>query len=219
MKAPADTTEEWLETVVCPICGVDDCTVVYPSRRTANAVKDNEFRPSGDMPLEDPLVRCRRCAMQYVNPRLPSDVVLEGYASAVDETFVSQAAGREQTFKRCLDMLQSVWRRPSGSLLDIGTANGSFLKVARDAGWKVRGCEPNRWLCRWCEEHYGILLTPGTVFDACFPSGSFDIITLWDVLEHTPDPLVVLRECERLLAPGGLLAVNYPDIGSLVARV
>ena len=48
---------------------------------------------------------------------------------------------------------------------------------------------------------------------------SCDVATLWDVLEHTPDPKAVLVECRRALKPDGLLVVNYPDIGSLVARM
>lgn len=219
--APAPTTRTIvdLESVRCPICGVNDAEVVYPSRRKTLSIQVNEFRPSGDALLEDPLVRCRRCTMQYVNPRVPADLVLEGYASTVDETFASQVTGREMTFARCLKILHSVWRKPPGRLLDIGTAGGSFLKVAKDAGWEVAGCEPNRWLCQWCEEHYGIRLTPGTIFDGHYRTQSFDLITLWDVLEHTADPLSVLRECERLLAPGGLIAVNCPDIGSWIARL
>jgi SAM-dependent methyltransferase len=47
----------------------------------------------------------------------------------------------------------------------------------------------------------------------------FDVVTLWDVLEHTPDPKHVLLECWRVLKPGGLLVVNYPDIDSMVSRI
>ncbi len=48
---------------------------------------------------------------------------------------------------------------------------------------------------------------------------SFDVVTLWDVLEHTPDPNAVLKECARVLKPAGLLVVNYPDIHSSIARL
>ena len=48
---------------------------------------------------------------------------------------------------------------------------------------------------------------------------SFDVLTLWDVLEHTPDPKAVLEECRRVLKPDGVLIVNYPDIEALVSRL
>ena len=210
---------EKLESVLCPICQADDGQVVYPSMRRTLSFLESEFRASGDAPLLDPVVRCRRCGMQYVNPRIPSDLGLLGYVSCADETFVSQAQGREITFQRSLRWLESLWRRPPGRLLDVGTANGSFLKVAQEAGWEVSGCEPNHWLRTWCQENYGISLLPGTLFDGNFPAGSFDWITLWDVLEHTPDPLAILKESERLLRPNGWVVINYPDIGSWIARV
>lgn len=209
---------EPLESVRCPVCEADDSRVVYPSRRRGAAMRLDEFRPSSDAPLEDPLVECQSCRMRYVTPRVPGSCALEGYTVAIDEAFVSQAAAREATFRRSLAVVQRVWGRPPGRLLDVGTAGGSFLQGARAAGWTVTGCEPNRWLGQWGRDHYGIPVIPGTVFELQGESESFDVITLWDVLEHTADPRAVLRECWRLLAPGGLLAVNYPDIGSWIAR-
>jgi 2-polyprenyl-3-methyl-5-hydroxy-6-metoxy-1,4-benzoquinol methylase len=213
-------TNELLQSVVCNLCGADDAKVIYPSQRHGEAkVGTDEFRSSGDEPLIDPLVHCCRCGLKYVTPRLNPTTVLEGYAAAVDETFVSQAKARERTFTRCLDIMQALLGQRPGRLLDIGTANGSFLKVARDAGWDVAGCEPNRWMVEWCRRNYGIPVTAGTIFDGHYASESFDVITLWDVLEHTPDPMAVLRECHRLLKDGGLVVVNYPDIDSWIARV
>jgi SAM-dependent methyltransferase len=57
------------------------------------------------------------------------------------------------------------------------------------------------------------------VFDHDYEPGSFDVVTLWDVLEHTTDPKAMLERCRTLLRPGGLLIVNYPDIGSWIARL
>jgi SAM-dependent methyltransferase len=74
-------------------------------------------------------------------------------------------------------------------------------------------------LCKWGKKYYGIDIKPGTIFNHKFPSGFFDVITLWDVLEHTPDPIKVLEECNGLLKKNGLLVVNYPDIGSWLARI
>jgi len=212
--------KNFLERVPCNMCGADETVLLYPSARGSEIeLKHGEFRSSGDEPLQDPLVRCGLCGLIYVNPRINSNIVMNEYISSVDETFVSQSIGREKTFKRCLKIMQKAWDRSPGRILDVGTANGSFLRVAKDAGWAVSGCEPNKWMCRWCRENYGIRIDEGTLFDVRYQEKNFDVVTLWDVLEHTPDPMAVLRKCARLLRPGGLLVVNYPDIGSWIAHL
>ena len=108
--------------------------------------------------------------------------------------------------------------RGSGRILDVGTAAGAFLAAARGRGWQVDGCEPNAWLAEWGSRHYGIPIRTGELFDQSLAPASFDVVTLWDVIEHTPDPTRVIRTVRDLIRPGGLLIVNYPDIGSWIAR-
>jgi 2-polyprenyl-3-methyl-5-hydroxy-6-metoxy-1,4-benzoquinol methylase len=209
-----------LEEVICNLCGSDDYEVIYSPRYEIARPDDleNTFRSSGDEILVDQLVRCRRCGLQYLNPRLKQDLVLKGYSAGTDETFISQVAARERTFAKCLDIIEGMMPQ-RGRILDVGTAGGSFLEVAKRRGWRVAGCEPNVWLSEWGSQHYGIPIHAGTVFDMGLADTSFDAVTLWDVLEHTPDPKAVLSECHRVLRPDGLLVVNYPDIHSLVARL
>ncbi|MCW5877448.1 MAG: class I SAM-dependent methyltransferase [Anaerolineales bacterium] len=209
-----------LETVPCNLCGADEYEVVYPPRYEEAKPDEiaNTFRSSGDEVLLDQLVRCKSCGLLYLNPRLRSDVVIGGYSDGTDELFVSQAAGRERTFAKSLKLIERL-RPGRGRLLDVGTAGGSFLAVAQRAGWQVAGCEPNRWMSEWAKQHYGLDVVPGTIHDMQLADESFDVVSLWDVLEHTPDPKTTLSECARVLKPGGLLVVNYPDIDSLVARL
>lgn len=209
-----------LESVACNLCGADDYAVVYPPRYDMAQPEEIEhsFRSSGDEILVDQLVRCRRCGLQYLNPRLRQNLILEGYSNGTDETFVSQIEGRERTFDKCTDIIEAATGH-SGHVLDVGTAGGSFLAVARRRGWQVAGCEPSRWLAKWGGQHYGLAIHPGTIFDMQLDDASFDVVTLWDVLEHTPDPGAVLLECRRVLKSGGLLVINYPDIHSHIARL
>ena len=208
-----------LEHVGCFLCGADDYDVVY------NAQYENEkdfdlvdkFRASGDELLIDQLVRCRRCAFQYVNPRLRGDLILSGYTQGEDPTYVSQLKARERTFARTLDEIERAAGR-EGRLLDVGTAAGAFVASARDQGWDAEGCEPNAWLADWGERHYGIRIRQGDLLQQNYENGTFDVITLWDVIEHTTNPRAVLERCRALLRPGGILVVNYPDIGSWIAR-
>jgi 2-polyprenyl-3-methyl-5-hydroxy-6-metoxy-1,4-benzoquinol methylase len=212
--------EKMLENVPCNLCGSNNYEIIYPSRYDkADPEKIIEtFRSSGDEVLIDQLVQCIKCGLQYLNPRLRQDLILEGYSGGTDETFVSQIEGRERTFEKSLNLIESLIPG-KGRILDIGTAGGSFLGVAKHHGWDVQGCEPSKWLAEWGSSHYGINVHPGTVFDMKLDDAMFDVVTLWDVLEHTPDPSAVLKECRRILKPGGLLIVNYPDIGSSIARI
>lgn len=205
-----------MEQVACNLCGADDYRVVYPSRRgDAEAAKMVErSRECGDEVLIDPLVQCNRCGLMYVNPR---EVQVQTRLS--DGNLLSQAPMRERTFARCLDFVEK-HAGGRGRILDVGTAGGSFLHVAKERGWDVEGCEPSAYMREWSLGHYGLEIHPGTIFDlAHIPEGRFDVITLWDVLEHVPDPTRVLGECRRLLKPGGLLVVNYPDMGALITRL
>lgn len=220
MSDSAARYQALLEHVVCNQCGADDVAVVYPPRyeQARPDQIDESFRSSGDEILVDRLVRCKRCGLMYLDPRLRQDVILNAYSVGEDPNFVSQVEARERTFERSLAYLER-FMPARGRVLDIGTAAGSFLAVARRRGWEVAGCEPNRWLCEWGARHYGLPLQPGTVFDMQLPAASFDLVTLWDVLEHTPDPKAVLQEAARVLRPGGWLVVNYPDISSSIARL
>jgi 2-polyprenyl-3-methyl-5-hydroxy-6-metoxy-1,4-benzoquinol methylase len=220
MSDVAQHYQSLLEDVSCNLCGANDYEIVYPPQyedARPEAIMET-FRSSGDEILVDQLVRCRRCELQYLTPRLKSEVVINGYSEGTDEAFISQNRGREITFAKSLDLIER--HVPGkGRILDIGTAGGAFLGVAKSRGWEVVGCEPNRWMAEWGSQHYGIDIKAGTVFDMQLPDAHFDVVTLWDVLEHTPDPKAVLEECCRLMKPDGLLVVNYPDIEALIARL
>jgi 2-polyprenyl-3-methyl-5-hydroxy-6-metoxy-1,4-benzoquinol methylase len=216
-------SDRLLESVPCNLCGNVETRVLQPAKYDIHSLHETDFTrtfsSSSDERLHHQLVSCTQCGLQYVSPRLRADAVLEGYAGGSDEQFVSQARGREITFGKCLDAIEEIWNREPGRLLDIGTGGGSFPYIASKRGWKADGCEPNRWLCNWALENYGLPVRPGTVFEQNYPAGSYDVVTLWDVLEHTPDPKTEIREIHRLLKEDGLLVINYPDIGSWVARM
>src|SRR6185436_16611294 len=217
---PATEEQDQFESVSCNVCGSDQFEVVVPSKREAGRPVDlaTVFRSSGDEPLQDQMVRCSSCGLHYVRPRLRWDLILEGYRGGSDETFVSQVAMRERTFKRCLDHIEKGAMPPGKRVLDVGAAGGSFLAIAERRGYQPMGCEPSTWMCTFAKQHYGLTLHPGTIFDMPIEPGSVDLLTLCDVIEHTPDPQAVIRRAHELLAPGGVLAISYPDYGSLAAR-
>lgn len=154
----------------------------------------------------------------YLNPRLNQKLIIDSYSSGSDELFVSQNAARQRTFAQSLDLIEKIAGKKR-RILDVGTAGGAFLAAAKEHGWQVSGCEPNRWLAEWGGKQYGINVFAGTIFEMKLKEAAFDVVTLWDVLEHTPDPTAALAECHRILVNGGVLVVNYPDIKALIPRM
>lgn len=208
-----------LEHVSCGLCGSDNYDVLYEPRyemeKDTNLI--DKFRASGDELLIYQLVRCRLCEFRYVTPRLSAELIHAGYTQGDDPAYVSQIRARERTFADSLEQIERAVGR-KGRLLDVGTAAGAFVAAARDRGWDAEGCEPNAWLAEWGTRHYGIRVRNGDVLQLQYEEGSFDVITLWDVIEHTTQPQLVLQRCSELIRPGGVLIVNYPDIGSWIAQ-
>jgi len=106
-----------------------------------------------------------------------------------------------------------------GKLLDIGCGNGRFLVAMRELGWEVAGVEPDGQAAKVAREQGGFSVYEGVLEDTAFPDDTFDAITMKHVVEHLPDPISTLRECQRILKKGGRLVVTVPNIESLGHRI
>ena len=109
--------------------------------------------------------------------------------------------------------LPASWR---GKLLDVGSGNGSFIAKMRGLGWDVQGLEIDENAASFARKTFDLPITVGTLEDANFPEHAFDVVTLSHVVEHLYDPMGVLRECRRILAPGGRVVVVTPNLDSLL---
>ncbi|MEM2169786.1 MAG: class I SAM-dependent methyltransferase, partial [Candidatus Bathyarchaeia archaeon] len=106
-----------------------------------------------------------------------------------------------------------------GRLIDIGCGNGQFLALMRDLGWEVLGVEPDVEAARVAEDTFGIKVIPSTLEEASLPDASADVITMNHVIEHVHDPITLLKECRRVLRPGGMLVVVTPNLNSFGRRL
>jgi len=121
------------------------------------------------------------------------------------------------TFSKRLKTIESYI--PPGRLLDIGCATGFFLDLARQRGWQVTGTEVSAFSVQFARQRFGLDVRLGTLRQIGFPSASFEVVVMWDVIEHVPDPLAELREIHRITVPEGVLSIITPDVSSLVARL
>lgn len=168
--------------------------------------------------------RCLNCGQRYVWP-VPSESVLAriydrayyrgGHGSVGFSDYAALAAARRRMFTRHLDRIERLLA--PGRVLDVGCATGDFLVVATERGWNAVGVDPSP--ARELALAVGARLVGRTIDDADVAPRSLDLITLWDVLEHLPDPVASLRRARQLLAPGGLLAATVPNAGSALARL
>ena len=205
------------ENIPCNLCGSQGYRVIIEPKITGFDPLEVLTASKGIRGTQR-IVRCSACGLVYVNPRINEKMVSHIYRDAVDEVYVQGEAGRCHTFRQCVKKLNKV-RQPPGRLLDIGCAAGFFVREAREQGWDAAGIEPSRWLVSWGRKNLGEKLYQGTLRQGSFQDHQFDVLTMWDVLEHVPDPMAELQECSRILRPGGILVINYPDFGSFLARL
>ena len=216
----ADFTE-----ILCPLCSASTFRVVYPGKFPADLSPEflsTIYRSSSDQTLFEQVVRCTRCRLVYLNPRLNPDLIIESYAQGEDQAFVEQDAMRIRTFTEALRKLEREYGLNLSSetkVLDVGCAGGAFVRAARDLELSVIGVEPSKWLSSYARTTYHLDVRTGTLAMQNFPAASFDLVTLWDVIEHLSDPGAELDRIHKLLKPTGLLVVNYPDFGSAPAQL
>ena len=204
-----------METVGCNLCGANDSELVLEGKDRLHGI-EGAFR----------LVRCRRCGLIYLNPRPGSDEMAHYYPSdyiayyrAIEDepSFLRRLDRRYGLHKRCREVI----RRAGGLgyLLDVGCATGVFLDGMRQRGWTVTGVEVNAKAAQYARERFGLEVFVGELEEAGYPDASFDVVTLWDVLEHVPAPRRTLGEIARILQPGGLLVLSLPNPDCLEARL
>lgn len=161
------------------------------------------------------LVRCR-CGMIYT-----ADFAAKALSYAEDDYFVArnQYVQQWEKFTRIFESLldRIVPFKSSGRFLDIGAGVGTLVAEAGRRGFAAEGVEVSDWASRFAREEKGLDVRTGFLEDACYKSGSFDLITINHVLEHVPNPGGTLAEISRLLKPDGVLVVGVPNIGSIMA--
>ena len=96
------------------------------------------------------------------------------------------------------------------SILEVGSADGSFLSFFKKHGWVFKGLEFNEYIIKRARKQYGIILESKNILDIDPGSERYDIIAMSHVLEHLTDPVEVLGHCKKLLNPGGFIFIELP---------
>ncbi len=171
------------------------------------------------------IVRCRACGIVYVNPQ-PTESALKQHYSAPN---LIEQDGWSSYFQHQPEQIRALWQRrfadvrlwkdgPGTRLLDVGCGYGDFLCEAQRAGWRACGFEFSPAVAKVAREKYGLSVEVGEIFEIGAAENSFDVVTMWHVLEHMRNPLAVLRRVHGFLAPGGVLVIEVPNLNFLVRK-
>lgn len=204
----------------CNLCGKDDWRIKFPATMDGAKLDVDAFRcTTPDYGDHAQIVECRHCGLVYANPRWSSEQLVDAYMAVEDETYQEERAGRELTFEKHLKALEKRTGPAAGrSLLDVGAYIGVFVEAAAASGWETWGIEPSTWAVTKAQAR-GLNVINGTQDSPELQGRTFDVVTMWDVIEHVDDPSAELAKAYQLLKPGGWLAAHTMDIDSLVARL
>lgn len=168
--------------------------------------------------------RCSDCDLIFLEP-LPT--VQELSSLYEEDFFVGKTAGyrdyereqqwRKRNYARDIRIIEDLV--PGGGLLlDVGCATGTFLKVCSDR-WRKYGQEVSRYAGDEARKIFGEHIQIEALQNTTFCENYFDVVTLWETVNHMSDPFGDLQFIARVLKPGGLLALTVGDVGSMLARV
>jgi SAM-dependent methyltransferase len=170
-------------------------------------------------------LRCRDCQSMYVAEPPDQQELRTLYESADysaarghagDSTIESAKAATVRAYLRRLDYHAAPGRR----YLEVGCSTGAGLTAAAAAGWEPAGIEFSPPAAAIARTRGGVrAVHVGTVLDAPFDAGSFDVVTMFDVIEHIDPPQPTIERVRQLLRPGGLYLLLTPDAGSVSARM
>ena len=208
---PMNTTVT-LTPTKCAICKtLDNSTEIYPPRLSDETIDERTFsaRRFYDKKNHFRIVKCRRCGLLRSDPIIDAAMVGRLYEGSL-LTYENHIPNIQKTYGRYLKRVARFL--PSKKrLLEIGCGNGFFLEEALNQGFKeVWGAEPSIEAIGKAAPRVKKNIKLGLFSSSMFPENFFDIVCIFQTLEHFVDPAAVLAGCRNILKPGGVvLAINH----------
>lgn len=204
-----------MESVLCNYCNSSSSVLLYTIPDFYLNKQDKFYT----------LVKCNNCGLIYQNPRPTQDEIREAYPAIYEAFNLDQKKSWLETkvvqhgLEKRSKAITSIKKTP-GRLLDIGCSTGLFLHTMQSKyRWESYGVEINEYAATIAREKHHLNIFLGSLEQASYPAAFFDAVTLWDTLEHLPDPISTLLEIKRIIKSDGVLVVRVPNYDSWDARI
>jgi len=191
----------------CPSCESKNITFVLKAKD--HTVSNEEFE----------IWQCNICTLRFTQSIPGKEQIVAYYKS---ENYISHSDTnkglvnflyhkvRKRTLVAKRKLIEKSAAISNGEILDIGCGTGYFLHSMQQAGWKITGLEPDETARDKAKELYGLIVqSPEVLFQ--LPPSTFDVITMWHVLEHVHELKGYVKQIRRLLKPNGRLLVAVPN--------
>jgi 2-polyprenyl-3-methyl-5-hydroxy-6-metoxy-1,4-benzoquinol methylase len=189
------------ESDTCPVCGTTSSIPIYAG-----------------------LSKCRSCTHVWADLALDWEALRAIYHRSYffGEEYSNYLLDRrtiERNFAARLRVLRRFMTPVHGRLLEVGCAYGLFLNTARDLFASVEGIDISEDAVAHARSEFSVRATAGDFLRADLSASHYDVVCMWDTIEHLAEPRAYLERAASLMPPGSILAFTTGDIGSLTARV
>ena len=209
-----------LHSTRCAICHTEgNAAEIYPSNFDFSDFNPEMFsaRRLPDR-IHYRMVKCNACGLVRSDPVADDATLCNLYRQSAFD-YSAEVTNLRRTYGRYLDKLEAFGVRKV-SLLEIGCGNGFFLEEAQTRGYAdVRGVEPGSEATAKAAPDVREHIVCDIMRPGLFAEASFDVVCLFQVLDHLPDPVGVLAESRRVLKPGGFMLILNHNIDALSARL
>ena len=184
----------------CPNCNADSYVLVFSTQDLFDYVK------------------CRECGFVYAVQMITHEARTLIYGGLTGTGMVEvccSPAGKAadaQRFSFPLELIRKYQKR--GRLLDVGCGAGNFLDQARKAGFSVEGIETHEEFRKAAREQYDIEVRNGIFEEMEWRENDFQVVTMWETLEHIYNPKAAIKKAFEILSPKGILAISVPNLAN-----
>lgn len=162
------------------------------------------------------ILRCSNCKLTYTRDIAHRNGIIREDGHKFVREYLKEARLYKEYFNTIIKIIQK-YKKPQ-SLLDIGCGVGIFLQQVKEIGWNALGIDMSRAAVTYARSH-GLDVRLGKIEEVTFNPRSFDVITLFQTIEHIEDPLKILKKAYSLLRKGGMLMLTTPSEESVLARM
>lgn len=215
-------------TVICPVCGGEAFDILCTSQEIEaqhaylRHFHRRRLRPNAPhLALEERaeftqnyatnIEACPDCGLILRNPRPSRDQIRKAYQQDDygPERLAALFSSQQEMYRPKAHRLAQ-WLPRGARVVEVGSYVGGFLAVGQERGWEVLGIDPGDEVDIFCAEHH-LPVFRGVLPDAPLSAGSVDCLAIWNTFDQLPGPTPTLAAAQRLLKPGGLLALRVPN--------